>query len=230
VPGTGQNVGTPTGRAMLTTNIKLYLALTAGVCAILLLLLDSSIEEGTGVVIATLAGGAGWLIRDNLDEARRLRSICQAYAAVIETQFEEINAALSDSELERFLALAPFISAGTELESIGSRLPDPFAALPDIREQMHLLSPETTRLLWKWRVRATDLFFVYDELGTKRLSDLGQPRLAAYFDWIRRYRDEYRDIGFAALNSLSREVPSLTISLTAHARAGATDNALAGLD
>lgn len=137
---------------------------------------------------------------------------------------------MSDSELQRFLELAPRIAAGTEPESIGSRLPDPFAALPDIRDQMHLLSPETTRLLWKWRVRATDLFFVYDELGTKRLSAIGEARLAAYFEWVKRYRDEYRDIGFSALKSLAREIPTLTVSLQAHERAGARENALATLD
>jgi hypothetical protein len=214
---------------MLTANIKLYLALAAGICAILLLLVDKDIAEGTGVIVGALAAGAGWLIRDNHEEARRRLSVCQTYAAVIETQFEEIGATLSDTELQRFLELAPQIAAGSEPESIGSRLPDPFAVLPDIRDQMDLLSPETTRLLWKWRVRAADLFFVYDELGTKRLSALGQTRLAAYFEWVKRYRDEYRDIGFAALKSLSREAPSLTVNLRAHERARARDDAQAGL-
>ena len=113
---------------MLTTNIKLGLALVAGFCAILVLLLDSSIQQDTGLIVATLAVGAGWLIRDTHDEARRLRSICQAYAAVIETQFEETNATLSDDGLKQFFDLAPRIAAVEEPESFGSRLPDPFSA------------------------------------------------------------------------------------------------------
>jgi hypothetical protein len=31
-------------------------------------------------------------------------------------------------------------------------------------------------------------------LGTKRLSEIGQDRLHAYFKWVKLYRDEYRDI------------------------------------
>jgi hypothetical protein len=214
---------------MLTDNLKIGLAAVALIAALVVLGADDAIAQGTGLIVATLAAGGGWLIRDTHDEARRRRSICQAYAAVIEAQFEAIQATLSDAELDRFEALAPAIASGAEPESIGSKTDDPFAGLPDIRDQMHLLSPDTTRLLWKWRLRAVDLFAIYDELGTKRISALGPARLGPYFEWIKRYRDEYRDIGYAALKRLAEDSPGLKVDVTTHEQAGARDGAGATL-
>src|ERR1019366_10265195 len=108
--------------------------------------------------------------------------ICQAYAAVIEAHFEEISVSFSDEEVERFCALCPAILAGTQAESIGFRPTDPFASLPDIRNHLHLLSPRTVRLLWKWHARGTDLFLIYDKLGTKALAEIGDQRLRAWLD------------------------------------------------
>ena len=201
---------------MLTANLKMGLAGAAILVAAIVLFADRTIVQGTGLIVATLAAGAGWLVRDANEEARTLKSICQAYAALIETQFEEISDALSDAELERFLELAPRIMDGSEPEAIGKRVPDPYESLPDIRPHMHLLSPETVRFLWKWRVRGMDLFFIYDELGTRALSQSGTERLTRHFDWVKRYRDEYRDIGFTALLCLARESPGLAISLDQH--------------
>ena len=55
---------------VLTPNLKIYLAIVAIVVAVLLLALDQNISQGTGIIVAPLAAGAGWLVRDTNDEAR----------------------------------------------------------------------------------------------------------------------------------------------------------------
>jgi hypothetical protein len=184
---------------LLTTNLKLWLACAAALAASTMLAFARDIAQGSGLIVATLAAGAGYLIRDVNDEARTLRTICQAYASLIEVHFEEINDALSDAELERLLALAPAIAEGREPESIGARVEDPFASLPDIRSHWHLLSANTVRYIWKWRVRGGDLFLIYDQLGTRALSATPEVRLRRFFAWVKQYREEYRDIGYTAL-------------------------------
>ena len=206
---------------MLPTNLKIWLAALAVLAAVIILTTDPAVAQGTGLIVATLAAGAGWLFRDVNDEARAVRNICQAYAAVVETHFEEVSDTISDDELARFLRLAPAIVSGDEPESIGSRAADPYAGLPDLHGQMHLLSQDTVRLLWKWRVRDFDLLFVYDELGTKRLSVMGEERLEKYFEWVRKYRDEYRDVGYTALVALRAEFSGLKVNLERFEAAGA---------
>lgn len=206
---------------MLTTSVKLWLAFVAVVAAVLVLAFVPNIAQGTGLIVATLAAGAGYLVRDVNDETRTLRTICQAYAALIEAHFEEINDSLSDAELERMLALAPAIADGREPEAIGARAVDPFASLPDIRSHLHLLSAHTVRFLWKWRVRGGDLFQIYDQLGTRPLSATPEVRLRRFFDWVKQYRDEYRDIGYSALLAMKRDAPGLDIDTRTHEAAGA---------
>lgn len=194
---------------MLTSSLKLYLAGVAVLIALVVLLADRTIAQGTGLIVATLAAGAGWLIRDMNDETRAVRNICQAYVALIEAQFEEFQDVLSDAELDRFAGLAPEIAAGTQAESIGARTADPYAAVPDLKPHLHLLSAETVRLLTKWRSRGFDLYLIYDQLGTRPLSALSSDRIAAYFEWVKKYRDEYRDISYSALLSLADETSGL---------------------
>ena len=192
---------------ILTANLKTYLAIVAIVVAVLLLVFDQNISQGTGIIVATLAAGAGWLVRDTNDEARAIKNICQAYAALIESQFEEFQDCLSDSELNRFISLAPAIAVGTEPELTGHRAADPYVSLPDIRNHRHLLSHHTVRWLAKWQVRGLDLFDVYDKLGTREVSALSAARLTAWFDWVKEYRDRYRDTGYTCLLYLAEEAP-----------------------
>jgi hypothetical protein len=187
---------------MLSVNFKIWLALVAVCIALAVLVFAPGIGQGTGLIVATLAAGAGWLIRDVIEGERTLHTICQAYASLIETHFEEICDALSDEEIDRFQRLAPGIVNGSESEAIGSRAADPFASLPDIRDHLHLLAPRTVRYIWKWRTRGFDLFLIYDKLGTKAMSAASPERLRNHCEWIKRYRDEYRDIGYTALKCL----------------------------
>lgn len=156
-------------------------------------------DKGDGVVIATLAAGAGWMLRQVIEELRSLRSACQAYVGMIEIQYRSLMEALSDDELTQFLALAPQIASGYEAELVGVQTPDPFAHLPDLNAHLHALAPETVRLLYKWRDRVPVLLGVYDQPGTRRLSMISRQRLENYFKWVRTYRDEYRDLCFMAL-------------------------------
>ena len=206
---------------MLSSNLKIYLAGLAFLLAIGVLASDRQILQGTGLIVATLAAGGAWLVRDVIDGQKTLVTICQAYAALIESQFEEVNDALSDGEVARLIALAPGISAGTEAEAVGARAPDPFALLPDVRSHLHLLSPDTVRYLWKWQARGQDLMQFYDEIGSKRWSAAGPDRLQAQFEWLKRYRDEYRDIGYTALKCLAADASNLKIDVRLHEEAGA---------
>ncbi len=201
---------------MLTAHLKLWLAFVAIGAGLIILIVDRTIQQGTGLIVATLAAGAGWLIRDAIEGERTLHTICQAYASLIETHFEEVSESLSDAEIDRFLALAPAIAAGIQAESVGSRAQDPFASLPDIRDHLHLLSTETVRYLWKWRTRGHDLFLIYDQLGTQPWSAAGDTRLSEHCAWIKRYRDEYRDVGYNALLSLANDARHLKIDLSLH--------------
>jgi hypothetical protein len=206
---------------MLPTNLKIWLAALAVLAALVILVFDPTVVQGSGLIVATLAAGAGWLFRDVNDEARKLRNLCQAYAALIETHLEGISESLSDEELARFLDLAPAIASGEAAEANSKRAADPYSTPPDIRDQVHLLSVETVRLLWKWRDRELDLYLVYDALGTKALSEIGRERLEAYFDKVKRYRDQYRETAHATLEQLAREVPGLR---TTPAPAGAASD------
>jgi len=48
---------------MLTRNIKVWLVLAAFLGAVIILIADQKIEEGTGLIVATLAASAGWVAR-----------------------------------------------------------------------------------------------------------------------------------------------------------------------
>jgi hypothetical protein len=185
-----------------------FVALFAGLT---LLIANAGVQQGTGLIVATLAAGAGWLIRDVIEGERTLHTICQAYAALIELHRDEIGNALSDEEIERFKVLAPLIAAGDQAESVGARAQDPFASLPDIRQHLHLLSTDTVRYLWKWRSQGMDLFLIYDQLGTKAWSAAGAERLEEQCTWIKTYREEYRGTAGLALRSLNRDAPHLKI-------------------
>ncbi len=176
----------------------LWLGVAAGAAA-LFIFVRFGADKGNGVVIATLAAGAGWLLRQAIEEGQTLRTICQSYAGMIEIQYTSLMQTLSDDELKRFLDLASRIANGDEAESVGSRWPDPYAQLPDLKEDLHVLAPDTVRVLEKWRDRGAVLLGVYDLLGTKTLSRISRRRLEAYFAWVRQYRDEYRDLCYTAL-------------------------------
>jgi hypothetical protein len=179
-------------------NWMLWLGVAAGAAA-LVIFVRFGADKGNGVVIATLAAGAGWLLRQAIDEWRTRHTICNAYAGMIEIQYRSLMEALSDAELQRFLDLAPGIALGYEAESFGVQTPNAFAQLPDLNANLHVLSPETVRVLQKWRDRSPVLLGVYELIGTKRLSAISRPRLEAYFNWVRQYRDEYRDLCYMAL-------------------------------
>jgi hypothetical protein len=179
-------------------NWMLWLGVAA-LGAALALYLHGGAGNGRAVIISTLAAGGGWLLRQTIDEARTQRTICQAYAGMIEIQYRSLMEALSDDELTRFLDLAPRIARGDEAESLGVQTPDPFAQLPDLKANLHVLTPETVRALQKWRDRSPVLLGVYDQIGTKRLSAISRQRLEAYFKWVQAYRDEYRDLCYMAL-------------------------------
>jgi hypothetical protein len=208
---------------MLTVNLKIWLALVAVFAALSVLVFVPGTGQGAGLIVATLAAGAGWLIRDVIEGEKTLRTICQAYASLIEAHFEEISDSLSDKEIGRFERLAPQIVDGTEAEAVGARAADPFASLPDIRDHLHLLAPRTVRFLWKWRARGLDLFLIYDTLGTKDLSAAGPVRLHNHCEWIKQYRDEYRDIGYTALKCLAEDARGLEVDLGLHEKRGARE-------
>ena len=206
---------------MLNPNLKIYLAVLAAIFAVVVLFADRNIAQGTGLIVATLAAGAGWLVRDVIDGQRTLITMCQAYAALVEAHFEEVSACFSDEELARHLQLAIAIANGDEPETVSPKGVDPFSLLPDVRGNLHLLSPETVRYLWKWQARGRDMFAIYDLLGTMALSAVGHVRLEAHFSWIKQYRDEYRDIGYTALRYLAKDAPNLKINFCKHEQAGA---------
>jgi hypothetical protein len=208
---------------ILSVNLKIWLALVAACTPLAILILAPNVSQGTGLIVATLAAGVGWLLRDVIEGERILRTICQAYASLIEAHFEEISDSLSDKEIERFELLAPKIVDGSEAEAVGARAADPFASLPDIRDHLHLLTPRTVRFLWKWRTRSLDLFLIYDQLGTKAMSSAGAKRLHDHCEWIKQYRDEYRDIGYTALKCLASDAPSLEVDLRLHTEKGAKE-------
>jgi hypothetical protein len=206
---------------MLSSNLKLALAIIAALVAAVILISRPDIVQGTGLVIATLAAGAGWLFRDVIESQRAVVAICQSYAAHIEAHFEEISDSLSDLEIDRFVTLAPDIASGAAAQAVGSRVSNPFELLPDIRNSLHLLSPQTVRFISKWRARGTDLFSIYDKLGTREMSSTEHARLVAHYEWVKQYRNEYRDIGYTALQCLGKDAPSVEIDFNIHVNAGA---------
>jgi hypothetical protein len=209
------------GADALTQNLKLYLGLVAIAVAVVLLIVNPPIAQGAGVVAAALAAGAGWFFRTVLDEQRLRQNICSAYAAAIEGHFNELSACLSNDELARFRELAPRIASKQEKPSIGVREADPFGLLPDLRDNIHLISPKTLRLLQLWRSQGFTLFGVYDCIGTYELSVISAERLDNYFIWVAEYRDQYRDVGFQALHSLAEDFPGLHIHTADFVGAGA---------
>jgi hypothetical protein len=208
---------------MLTRNIKVWLVLAAVLAALIILMADQKIEEGTGVIVATLAASAGWLARKLDEDGRAIRNTAQAYASAIETLYGGIADSLSDEELARFERLAPLIRGGQEVATNPATSPDPLADLPDITSQIHLLTPRTVRYVWQWRDRTRGLIKVYDWLGTTDMAAYSAERLTAYFNWARQYRDEYRDVGYTALKTLSREDGGVQVHLERHERDGATE-------
>ncbi len=204
----------------LTPNLKLWLAIVGFVIGLVILLVARDIQQGTGLIVATLAGGVGWLLKDLDHESRSRGNICHAYAGVIETQFEEIKDSLSDTELFRFLALAPAIANGTEPAAIGTRSRDPYAMLPDLRGQLHVLRPQTVRMLSKWRDLNDELLAVYDRLGTRELSSFPNDRLKKHFEWVKQYRDQYRDVAYTAL-LLGEETPGIATNTAMFVKEGA---------
>jgi len=198
---------------MAGNNFRLWLGVVAALLAAVVALALGQVQAGAGIIVGSLATGAGWLFKDLIEEDRSLRKLCQAYAAFIELQHEEVQATFSDTELQRFLDLAPAIAAGTEAPAVGKRVADPYAILPELRDHLHLLSTDTVRYLFKWRARGMDLLSAYDEMGTVEQAKCGAARLAAQFAWLKTYRDEYRDIAYTALHALQSDSPALRIDV-----------------
>jgi len=182
-----------------------------------------AIAEGTGLVVSTLAAGAGWVARELLNERRTRRNISQAFAAVVEARWDDIQQALSDAELARHLKLAAEIAAGREPPSMGARTADPFELLPDFRERIYLFTPGTLRLVMKWRDMATTLYGAYDLLGSRELAAVGPERLAKWFGWVREYRDQYRDVAYTLLLELGRQSDEIMIKSGMLRNAGAKE-------
>ena len=53
------------------------------------------------------------------------------------------------------------------------------------------------------------------------MSDTEHARLVAHYEWVKQYRDEYRDIGYTALLCLGKDAPSVGIDFNIHKSAGA---------
>jgi len=202
-------------RLLLLRRTKLLFAAMAIAAALLILALDRTIAQGTGLIVSTLAAGAGWLLREYHDERRSVRNICQAFTAMMEAQFRSIAVALSDSELDRFLALAPTIRADPHQAAIGSKTADPFKDLPDLRPHLYAMRPVTVKYLQRWRILTEEMYFIYDSLGTVETSRYDQQRLSAWFEWVKRYRDQYRDVTYTAVCCLLEEAPEIQVELTA---------------
>jgi len=201
--------------------IAIYLGIAVALLGGLALAHFETISNGAGIFLATLAAGAGWLIREDVAQRRTVRNICQAYAATIEIQFEEFWDCLSDGELDRFLSLAPAIAAGKAAEAPANRVADPATRLPDLRDHHHLLSFQTVRWLTKWRIRNDDLQDILDKLGTREQCGVGTMRLALHHAAVRQYRDGYRDIGYTCLTYLAKDMPDLAVNLAAFTARGA---------
>ncbi len=177
--------------------------------------------------MATLAAGAGWLVRDVNDEARATRNICQAYAATLETQFEEISDTISDDELARFLLLAPEIACGAKPESIGSR-----AAGPLCRPSRHpgadasSVSGDGAPALAMAGSRDSICSTSTISSGAKSCRNRAMTGWRRYFEWVRKYSDEYRDIAYTALVSLQADYPDLKMELATFRVCGGKKGAL----
>jgi hypothetical protein len=206
---------------LLLRRTKLFFAGLAIVAAIMLLAHDRTIAQGTGLIVSTLAAGAGWLLREYHDERRSVRNICQAYTAMMEAQFRSIALALSDSELDRFLALAATIRADPHQAAIGSKTADPFKDLPDLRPHLYAMRPLTVKYLQRWRLLTEEMYFIYDSLGTVETSRYDEVRLAAWFEWVKTYRNQYRDVAYTAVCCLLEEAPEIQVELTAFLNAKA---------
>lgn len=205
----------------LDANVKVLLAGVAITIAVGLVIDRPDIKEGTGLIIATLAAGAGYLFKEISAEERARQNICQSYAAFIEAQFCEIEPSLCHEELERFLKLAPLIRSGVESESIGIRLEDPFEDLPNIKENIHIFGEDTLSILYKWRTESNNMIGIYDFIGSKAMAAFSHDRLRSFFNTVDEMRDEYRDTGYTALLHLKRDSPWININVKAHLKAGA---------
>ena len=70
-------------------------------------------------------------------------------------------------------------------------------------------------------VRGADLFSIYEKLGTREMSSTEHARLVAHYEWVKQYRNEYRNIGYTALQCLGKDAPSVEIDFNIHVNAGA---------
>jgi hypothetical protein len=211
--------------------LRLVLAVLVAVLCLAMVLGGLKVEQGTGILISVLAAGGGWLIRDLNEKDQAIRNICQAYASFIETHFAELSEALGQAELRRFLHRAPSIAEGREAESIGFRDPAPFDQLPDIRDRLHLLSEDTVRHLTKWRSLTMDLFQIYDQIGTRKLSSLGVSYLEPWFRYVGTLIDNYERVSRDCLLALAGDMPGITVrldTLDAYRRARSAEVGAAG--
>lgn len=194
----------------METNVRLVVAI--GVIGLSVLAgVETGRENlgGFGLVTSTLLAGVGWFARDLHREALERRSVLQAYAAVIASQYRFMRDVLHDRQLDLWLTRAPDIAAGRQAQSIGRTPENPYPILPDIRQFLHIFPPEAIDLLCRWHYRDVDMVDIWAELGTRQLSRIGPERLATYFAQVREYRDEYRDTAYTCLLVLSHEYPRL---------------------
>jgi hypothetical protein len=191
--------------APVGTQLKAVIAAFAAAIALLLVVLSPTISQGTGILVTAMLAGSSWAFKQ-LDEEQRLRrNIASGYASAIRVHAREVEESLSDSELARFLALAPRIRSREEAPAWRGAKIDRFADLPDLKNHRHILNPETIEAVTEWKIRDVELHHVYDMLGTRQMAAISEERLRAYFGWVRQYRDAYLVIGKAAIEALEAE-------------------------
>lgn len=119
-----------------TFNLTAVLALIAAALLLASGHLHLHLDRDSGLVAASLLGGAGWFGRELYQDTRRRRAVWQAYAAVIETTLIGFRGTLNDTQLTRYPAMARAVQEKTEPPSIRGEVTDPATLLPDLRAEV----------------------------------------------------------------------------------------------
>jgi len=179
----------------------------AALIALLLAIANINIPEGTAVVISTLAAAAGWLFKNQLEERQRASSLCRAYAAFIRIYTNDFKICLSETEIDRFIALADGIKDNSIAPTPPVSRSDPFDSLPPIKDYVHLFSSDTIIALYQWRTICIDLFGDLDQLGTKPWAELSHQRLMGFKITVGQHLSSFDKWSEAALHCLARDYP-----------------------
>jgi hypothetical protein len=175
-------------------------------CAAVMVTTRVELQQGTGVVIATIIAGFSWALKQALEESRARLSIASGYISAIDRLRRELVSQLSDDELDRFRQLAPHIRAGRDGPSWKAAKHRLFDDLPELKDRLHLLAPSTVEALTAWSLMHSNLSDIYDMLGTSEMMQLSDYRLDNYFRYVASYRAQYETMCDKAVERLEAEI------------------------